>query len=91
MASEMREASGLPVGRPVSSAEVVVTRALRPKDCLAPLRELFSRAGNRGDCLPLFAGVAQYGSGDSQYLASQRSDCRDFRDLAVQCESADAV
>ncbi len=74
LVSGMRDAAGLPIGGAVSPAEVVVTRALRPQDCLAPLRELFSRAGNRGDFLQLLADYVKLLLGASSVLLHENRE-----------------
>lgn len=55
LVQKMRESGGLPIGPASTTADVARTLALRPQDCLQPLAELFSRAGERGQFLQLLS------------------------------------
>lgn len=72
LVSEMRESSGLPVGGATQSREKVVLRALRPQDCLHPLGELFSRAGNRAEFLQLLADYIRLLIGSSAVVVHEK-------------------
>lgn len=74
--SDVRGSVGKPVESRRPSGDVPVIRALRPEDCLHPLAQLFSRAGNRQEFLQLFAEYVKLLLGAAAVTIHEKSDSK---------------